>query len=627
MRTPPQDIEILLPVWGERYIRDFLEFCLPSLLAPGNLPGLSRLGRCTFVLMAPAREAEIIRQSPLWALLKACCAIRVQTIDDLVSQSSATVLTLAYALAIRQAGARALDTCFVFLVADYVVSDGSLCAAVELILGGASGVVAGNFQIASDVAFRALDKKKDEAGVLAIPSRALVQLSLDAMHSTTLADIVNQSELLNPDGNRLFWRVDDRCMVGRFFLMHMVAIHPETTDFVIAAPSDYCFIPELCPSGHVVAIKDSDDYFVIECLRPDRGAPTTAMERREPRSVAGALETWATAQHRDNARHALIFHADAASPDLAEIVAASEMFVREVRANDNGAPLPFRHHPLWARMLDYHVNTARMEQSPARLAAITGDRSLESAMRAASRPRSLLLGRVPYFRPWHPRWPDVRMLKTVLAAADGEVAIVSDPSARIRAWLDMAAGQAGGKITYIRPEDRVDPTNVGAGRLDVRFDWVFLIVDEVPDQPVALLQMAASLVKPGRVVVLVIGTIFSEAELVPVSTPSELIEASGCLTSERIFGVTTGTARAAVQGAMMRWAKWSTGPLSPRSICWLAAAGGLAALSMFFNIGAARRRSSPELRFTSLFFTFRKPDAQPQRVVSPVKLEIALFDD
>ena len=160
MRPPPGDIQILLPVWGERYTRHFLEISLPSLLASGNLPGLSKLGRCTFVLLAPARDAEMIGKSSLWPLLHACCAVRIRYIDDLVSQSSSTVLTLAYALAIREAGEQALDTCFVLLVADYVVSDGSISAVVERILAGASGVLAGNFQVARETVLPGLEGRK-----------------------------------------------------------------------------------------------------------------------------------------------------------------------------------------------------------------------------------------------------------------------------------------------------------------------------------------------------------------------------------------------------------------------------------------------------------------------------------
>src|SRR5216683_5787762 len=113
MRLPPSNIQILLPVWGARYTRDFLDLCLPSLLAPGNIPALSKLAPCTLVLLVPVRDAATIEQSPLWGLLQHCCKVRIEPIDNLVSESSSTVLTLAYALAIRETGQQALDTCFV----------------------------------------------------------------------------------------------------------------------------------------------------------------------------------------------------------------------------------------------------------------------------------------------------------------------------------------------------------------------------------------------------------------------------------------------------------------------------------------------------------------------------------
>jgi hypothetical protein len=610
MRSPLQDIEILLPVWGERSTRDFLEVSLPSLLAPGNVPGLSRFGRCTFVLLAPAGDADMIAQHPLWALLQACCAVRVQHIDDLISRSSSTVLTLAYAMVIRGAGRRALDTCFVLLVADYVMADGSLGAVVARIVGGVSGVLAGNFQVERETALAWLQQRKNDAGVLAIASRSLVELSLQALHRTTLANIVNQREWLEPDLNRLFWRVDERCLVGRFFLMHMIAIRPETTDFVIAAPSDYSFIPELCPSGNIVHMTDSDDYFVVECQPRDGGAPTNATvrskARMDPGSVAKALDSWATVQHRNNARQTLIFHADATSPRAAETVAAADTFVSEATAKHEGSPMPSRHHPLWQRSIDYHLATARIEQDPARLAAITGDRSLETGAGRASYWRSRLLGRAPHFRPWHPRWTDVRALRLALAAASGNVAVISDSSARVRAWLDDGAKRRGTGMTHLRPENLADEPAMG--RPGSRFDAVFWIEDRLPDQPGALVTRIAALAKPQGLVVLAIGKLFSEAESTPVSVPHQWA-ASG-LKLEQTMCVTSGAARAAVQAAMTRHAKSSMGPISPKSIWRLAIAASLAAVSMLLNLVAAARRGPADgERCSSVFLTFRKVGA------------------
>jgi hypothetical protein len=610
MRLPPPDIEILLPVWGERYTRDFLDLCLPSLLAPGNLPGLSKYGRCTFVLLAPARDAGTVERDPLWVRLRACCAVRIRCIDDLISKSGSTVLTLAYASAIRAAGQGALDTCFVLLVADYVVADGSLGAVVARIVGGASGVLAGNFQVEREIALLSLEERKDEAGVLTIPSRSLVELSLRALHRTTLANIVDRCEWLQPDTNRLFWRAGERCMVGRFFLMHMIAIRPETTEFVIAAASDYSFIPELCPSGNVVHITDSDDYFVIECQPRDGGAPANKVARNEaprldPDSVAKAVAPWATAQHRANARHSLIFHADAISNQAAEAVAAADRFVSEVGAKLGGSPMPSRHHPFWMRSIDYHLATARVEQDPARLADMTGDRSLEARGGTASRWRSLLLGRAPHFRPWHPRWADVRRLRLVLDAVSGKAAVISDSSARVRIWLDAAAERRGASVTHLRPEDLAGEPALD--RPNGRFDAVFLIGDRLPDESGALLARIAALVKPQGIVVLAIGDLFSEAESTPVSVPRQWWANGSGLTLEQAMCVTAGVARAAVQAAMMRNAKSAIGPVSPKSTIRFAMASSLAAASMLLNFGAVARRGPAGLaRCSSAFFFLRK---------------------
>jgi hypothetical protein len=621
MRPPPGYIEVLLPVWGERYTRDFLDYCLPSLLAPGNLPGLSRLARCTFVLLAPARDAAVIQGSPVWALLLKCCSVRITHIDDLISRSSSTVLTLAYALAIRGSGEQALDTCFVPLVADYVISDGSLLAVVEHIFKGASGVLAGNFQIAREAALSHLEESKSQTGVLAIAPRSLAELSFDALHRTTRAEIVNESQGLKPETNRLFWRVDDHCMVGRFFLMHMIAIRPETSRFIIAGPSDYSLIPELCPSGEVVRMTDSDAYFVVEC-QPERDVPhQPSVGRIEPRSFARTLGVWATAMHRDNASHAVIFHSGPLPPCLADMVAASAAFVQEVEENSDAPAKPFRNHPLWRRALDYHLTTAQRQQNLARLAEITGDASLAKRRDPASRLRQMLLGRAPHFRPWHPRWPDVQMLKLSLAAAKGKVAFISDASACVRVWLDgEAMGRGGRSIVHFRPADIQGNSSVRAHRSDAGFDSIFLISDQVPAKLMTTLPDLVSLMKPDGLIVLGIGPLFSETEfeteLSPALLPSKSAFNAGGLSVEGSACVREGSWRVAVQNAMMRQARSAFRRTDLSSFLRIAVAGGLAAISMFLNIISVRPRSSSQPRVSSLFYTLSLTGPDPPAIDS-----------
>ena len=399
-------------------------------------------------------------------------------------------------------------------------------------------------------------------------------------------------------------------MVVRLFLMHMVEVRPEILGFIVSSPCDCSFIPELCTSGNITDMTDSADYFVGECQPRDGSLPVTTAARIEPRSLAGALAPWATTSHRDNARHALVFHAGELSPDVAGAIAASEMFVSEVRANSPASPAPFRHHPLWGRSLDYHMTTARVEQDLTRLAAITGDPALESGTGTASHLRSILLGRAPHFRPWHPRWPDVRKMRQSVAAAGGNVAIIADTPARVRVWLDtVAATREGRPATHLRPEDLHEiaarVTQSGSG-----FDGLIMIADQVPPGFAEELPRIALLLKPGGALLLAIGGIFSEAESESVTLPSELVPGDGSLTLEKTAYVTKTPRRSAVQTAMMRYARRAMRPVSLWTACWLAAAGGLAAISMFFNIVAVRWRwPAKRPRFSSVFLTLRTPKA------------------
>ena len=57
---------------------------------------------------------------------------------------------------------------------------------------------------------------------------------------------------------------DGNSLVGRFYLMHMICIRPEVAEFTIGSACDYSFIPEMCPSGNVDVVTDSDEYLVME---------------------------------------------------------------------------------------------------------------------------------------------------------------------------------------------------------------------------------------------------------------------------------------------------------------------------------------------------------------------------
>jgi hypothetical protein len=605
MKRPPNVIQILLPVWGERYTKAFLEFCLPSLLAPRNIPALATLCPCTFVVLAPARDAQIIQKSALWSVLQRHSSVSIVPIDDLISRSSSTVLTLAYALAIRMAGARALETCFIPIVADYIFAEGTLSAVVERIIKGARAVLVGNFLISRESALADLEKAKDTGGILTIAARDLVALSLRSLHRATRDDVVSEDQRARANANRLFWQAGDNWMIGRFYLLHMIALHPETTDFVIGAPSDYSLVPELCPSGDVVRLTDSDEYFVVEC-QPN-AIDTVEVNRVPAVSFARQLADWATAMHHDNARYPLIFHSGELPAGVVDAMALSERFVRQVEAV-SVMPMPFRDHPQWARSLDYHIATAWIEQDTDRLSDITGDGTLMQHVRRAGFLRSMLLGRAPYFRPWHPRWKDTVVLKRELADAKGRIAVVANFPARVRLWFDEVTKRNDTvSITYVLPEHFIGWKEGSLSKAE--FDFVICCLERAPADPGWLISNLGTLLRPGGVIVLAMGDALAEIEGTgsPVLPGSGLFTPPEGLSEDRAIGVGAGAWGDVVQGAMMRAARASVQAGTLGAVYWLVLAAGLAAASVVFNIAAITRREPVgEGKFSSLLYKFRK---------------------
>ena len=452
----PQAVRLLLPVWGQRYLRRFFEFSLPTLIAPGTVPALAAALPCTFVFLTSAQDAELIAEHPGYRHLGTICRTEIVPIDDLITgDNHSTTITLAYERAMRAAPS-ITETCFLFLISDYLVADGALRHALARIAAGASGVLAGNFQVTEEDAAPELHATFGGRDVaLSLAPRALVAWAMRHLHPVTAANTVDFPLSHSLHSNRLFWRVDADTLIGRFYLMHMIAIRPETDDFVIGASCDYAFIPELCPSGNVAVLTDSDDYLVVE-LQPR--AHERAFLRIGPHDVAAlaaSLSEWTTARHRANARHTVLFHAAAPPPALPAVAQEAERFIASVEARLSARPQPHRDHPYWLGAIAAHrLAVARRRDSRLRDTAPTapdadagpGGPIGVSLAALIAQLRILVFGRPPDVRAWHPRWPDYRgivaALPGLVARGEGTLAVIGHAPELLRPVVARHTGSA-----------------------------------------------------------------------------------------------------------------------------------------------------------------------------------------
>jgi len=480
-RTPARSVRVLLPVWGYRYVKQFLDFSLPTLLAPGNLPAVAGMLPTRFVLLTSSDDADRLLAHPGYQALAATCPTKIEVIDDLITGDNySTTITLAFERAVRAEGADLTDTCFIFLVSDYLMADGSLRNAVARVLAGASGVLAGNFQVVQEDAAPGFHLRFAGTGrALTIKSRDLMGWALEHLHPMTVANTVDFPLSHAAHSNRLFWRVDRSTLIGRFYLMHMICIRPERADFVIGSSCDYSFIPEMCPSGAVDTLTDSDEYLVVEMQPRDHERSLLRMGAVEPAYLALTLSEWTTAQHRQNAHSTLVFHAEDLPAALPEVIAEADRFVELVSARLSPAPQPHRGHHYWVGAMAAHRwALKRLQPNPGAAIAATDVASPWSLQRAIWELRVVLFGRPPFVRPWHPRWPDYRdlgeQLKIMLAKTHGTLLIVGNNTVYLRSWLSQIATDT--KVLQTR--ELTDLDRAGYAAREREFQSAIVLISE-----------------------------------------------------------------------------------------------------------------------------------------------------
>jgi hypothetical protein len=614
-RRAIKQITLLMPVWGYQFIGRFLEFCLPTLLAPNNIPAIARAKPCRFVLLSSVADEPIIRSHPAWQKLERHCACEIRSIDDLITQGNHTAtITLAFERALRQSGDAMRDTCFIFLMSDYLVAEGSLKTVLSKIETGAGAVLAGNFQIIAEDAAPLLRRRIDlESHEIVVSPRDLVRWSLAHLHPATVANIVNFGLTHNAHTNRLFWRVDENCLIGRFYLMHPIAIHPEVTDFVVGSSWDYSFVPELCPSGNIAALTDSDDYLVVE-LQPRnyewenlRPGPVVAAE------LAKSLAEWTTDYHRRNVAQTVVFHAADRPADLAHFVARSDAFVEAVRQTLSAPPLDHRRHPYWVGSIAVNRRRSHRPLGRADWSFLLSEKASQSNS-SLRRIRAKLFGSPPEVTRLHPLWPDYRLpLKALndVLSSNKRVLLVAHDAEPFAPWI---VGTAGDVVT-LNSDHLLHLTHVQYSEIAGTFDACLLLSgDAMLDQSDALIEHIGPLLKAKGQLILMATNSLSASDATEfgrnfASQAGRLLNRSVWI--EDIQYVELSQRREAIRNVMMRLAA-----ASGRTPFLAAAALPVALANYFPNVAARSSGTPPPGAWSSVCLTLR---ASEQAAPYPVR--------
>ena len=320
-----------VPVWGNNHLDLFLNVGIPSLLAPGNIPGMREIAACRFFIHTrPEDEARLIA-APSFRRLAKLMPVEIRLIRDPISNPYIT-MSACHLEIMRLAAAD--DVPAVFPSPDLVWSDGSMVRMERLAEAGKTAIHVAGVRLDRDSFVKSLAEWRTADGTLVIPARSLVALGLEHLHRIAHLHFWHKEDgkvgsQLNPAN--LFWRVENEGLVAHCFHLHPLMVHAEVRSVEFSGTIDDDLVSLACPDlSRQYVVPDSDEILNFEISGPEHAIPASC--------VKGSIESvchWAIFQthplHHLLLRQGIRFHSTAvADPQSREKFNAVEKEANEI---------------------------------------------------------------------------------------------------------------------------------------------------------------------------------------------------------------------------------------------------------------------------------------------------------
>jgi len=224
-------------IWGERYIKLFCNYCVPTLLAVGNLPAVAKFRNISVDIYAHAADIEKIKQQDIVKALLGICEIHfVEFPERLVtcegykrndSNFRYNIFGGFHHLSIERA--RSIGADVMCLGPDNIYSDGSFLHYVQCIDKGFNAVLFNATRAQAELLMPLLDEMKDPtSGTLNINSEEMVYFSTQFIHHSFMQYVVSGTKM--PVWRSTFYVPYTNGLYIRGFHLHPVIIAAEAID-------------------------------------------------------------------------------------------------------------------------------------------------------------------------------------------------------------------------------------------------------------------------------------------------------------------------------------------------------------------------------------------------------------
>ncbi len=272
-RTGRQNIchVVGITVWGHAYLDFFLKFHVPSLLAEGNLPHLSRIGQLIISIVTDAEGRRIIVESGLFPVLNGMADVRFSMIEQLPSRESAMnpYFYMHYGLLDHHHVylAHYLNASLVLMPPDTVISKDSFYTLASHIKAGYDCCTIACIEAYKDEVLPSLERFRSGVA-LPVDSDALAAIAVQHKTDYFRSITFREGQRLNAYPREFFWRVQGG------YICHSIFMHPVILSARVMSrkfnPShenvDFALLPRaMQEDGRIKVLDDSGELFILHC--------------------------------------------------------------------------------------------------------------------------------------------------------------------------------------------------------------------------------------------------------------------------------------------------------------------------------------------------------------------------
>jgi hypothetical protein len=356
--VPKAPIRLITAVWGQTYIDELLEFCLPALLAPGNLPALVKEFSCELVLVTEECLFDYVRRNRAFAAISELCPTRLVMIDDLVVSRNMYGHSLTFGLhrGFEDLGPKMCETNLLFFNSDFILADGSLDSVAKALRDGERLIFAPSYcVVAEDVAPLLRERIDPATGVLRLPPREMAAIAIPNRHYTIRGKTVNEPNYHMNIVDQFYWLVDGTALIGHQMPIAIVCMRPQRVYTDPVSFWDYATISMACPTARRHVLGDSDDFLMIELRSAKTYTEFLRIGGVTPEQVAKTLGEYMTSDQFEMGRYPLVLHSEDLPPEADAARRELKAYVDRVYAALPAKPVPHINHPYWSGLIDQFV--------------------------------------------------------------------------------------------------------------------------------------------------------------------------------------------------------------------------------------------------------------------------------